>query len=209
MRPLEIFELIKKKKKKTSPGVAWSALVINRIWEVCNVSMQADPKFASMFRAVAGRTQEFPFFGLYNVTVETNLHDVPVIWQIHTHTQTHTHSCSVRKEQWSIPAHISPVGDNCAISQRVAGTLFTARCGGVGGVSELMSSERENYQFLQIQTLHKYTHKHTQRQSADCHSSVDKQAILVIGMCILFQNTTGKTEQCTFPRWDTCALLWC
>lgn len=67
------------------------------------------------------------------------------VWR--THNVRRLRACararSVGKKQWCIPAHISPAGDNCAISQRVAETLFTACCGGAGGGYELMSSERK------------------------------------------------------------------
>lgn len=87
------------------------------------------------------------------------------------HTLTYTHTYSVGKKQWCIPAHISPAGDNCAISQRVAETLFIACCGGMGGGYELMSSERKTTSsHTLIQIPHEYTHthihayKHTERQ---------------------------------------------
>lgn len=90
------------------------------------------------------------------------------IW---AHTLTYTHTYSVGKKQWCIPAHISPAGDNCAISQRVAETLFIACCGGMGGGYELMSSERKTTSsHTLIQIPHEYTHthihayKHTERQ---------------------------------------------
>lgn len=60
-----------------------------------------------------------------------------------SYTHTPIHTPSVGKTQWCIPAHISPAGDNCAISQRVPETLFTACCGGMGGGYELMSSKRK------------------------------------------------------------------
>lgn len=69
-----------------------------------------------------------------------------------TRTLTCTSRRSVGKKQWCIPAHISPAGDNCAISQRVLETLFTACCGGMGGGYELMSLERKTTSSY-IQTL--------------------------------------------------------
>lgn len=97
-----------------------------------------------------------------------NSHPHRCIW---AHTLTYTHTYSVGKKQWCIPAHISPAGDNCAISQRVAEALFIACCGGMGGGYELMSSERKTTSsHTLIQIPHEYTHthihayKHTERQ---------------------------------------------
>lgn len=50
---------------------------------------------------------------------------------------------SVNREVCSFLAHISPAGDNCAISQRTVETLFTACYVGVGGRYELMSTKRK------------------------------------------------------------------
>lgn len=121
-----------------------------------------------------------------------------------THTHAHNkHTHSVGKKQWCIPAHISPAGDNCAISQRVAETLFTACCGGVGGGYELMSSERKTTSsHTQIQITHTHSHTHIQiwthrdstHKSADCLSSADKQAALAIGIHNLLQQNRTNVQ---------------
>lgn len=96
----------------------------------------------------------------------------------HTHTHTPTHTHSVGKTQWCIPAHISPAGDNCAISQRVPETLFTACCGGMGGGYELMSSKRKTTSSRMCTHKHRnklaHTHTLSTHQSVDCLFSADK-----------------------------------
>lgn len=66
------------------------------------------------------------------------------------------------------PAHISAAWDNCAISQRVAETLFTARCGGVGGGYELMSSERKTTG--SPSNIHSNTQMHLERRRSPIRS---------------------------------------